>query len=454
MKRINICGIIILLAIIGVFVWQLVSLTSLYHFDKKNFCDKVNGAVYSTVYKLNVLRTDEQPSGNFVGVDPASFRVVYCRGEQRDTIAFDPALKLVDVLSQAMYDIHASTWTLKKLDTLFQEYTRETIGEIPIYFCLKDSTGDTLQSLGDKGLIFDGVKGVPVPLGLIMKHELNYTYAYSTWLFIREEIHSVILLLLLFFTIISALIALFRSLKQSREEARYGEMVIDTITHNLHTPIVNVLKNMSRLQETGENKMEKPDKELQEEILEELRGISETATRLLNLNNIMDGIKVKARDTNLPDLLNRIINRYKRHFYSSGKKVEFLPHFNIKNKIIQLDPNYFTEIAQNLIDNSIKYSGDEVQISISCEEHGNKVIIRFSDNGYGMTNEFLKRAFQPHTRHTDKNSETPSGYGLGLFSVRQAVKAHGGTIKVNSRKNEGSEFIITLPRKSRFYAED
>lgn len=450
MKKNNLYWGITISAITIVFAWQLVSLASLYRFDKENFEDRINNTVHEAIFKLNALLSSKSSPGCYVGIDNSVSRVVYYRNGETDTIRLDRTMNLVDASNRAMYDIILSFWSLEKLDSLVQERT----GKIPLYYRLVDSTGKVLQVHGGKDLLPGSVKGKSESLGFKAKHELNYNYTYPIGMFVSGEMHSIILLLFLFFAIVFSLVVLFYSLKQARAEARYREMVIGTIVHNLCTPIDNVTEALLLVREDAENSLEYPDKELLDGMLDELRGMSETTTRLLNLNSVMYGVKIKARDANLPGLFRQIIARYERHVYPSGKKVKFVAHLDMKNSIVQLDTNYFTEIAQNLIDNSIKYSGEEASISISCEEQGDNVIVRFEDNGRGMSKEFVKRAFKPYTRYTGKNYGNPDGYGLGLFFVWQAVKAHGGSIKLNSREDEGTEFIITFPRESKYYAED
>ena len=77
MRKINIYWVITLLAILSVFVWQLVSLVRLYRFDKEDFTDQVNGKVFMATYKLNATMTEKYPTGNFVGVNDALSRVIY-----------------------------------------------------------------------------------------------------------------------------------------------------------------------------------------------------------------------------------------------------------------------------------------------------------------------------------------------------------------------------------------
>lgn len=454
MRKINIYWVITLLAILSVFVWQLVSLVRLYRFDKEDFTDQVNGKVFMATYKLNATMTEKYPTGNFVGVNDALSRVIYFQDHVKDTIIYDSTIKLIDATNRAMYDIHASTWTLERMDSLFRTQSTGTIGNIPIYFSLTGSNGEELQSLGAESLSSGkGIAGKPIPLGFKMKHELRYNYTYPLHLFMHEESRSIVFLLFLFLATVSSLVILFQSLKQAKIEASYRETVLGTIIHNICSPIDNVTKVTLELHEGLQNELEEPDKELLNGMLKELENMAETATRLLNLNSSMYGVKIKARDTDLPALLEQVIHRYKRKVYPRDKNVKFLPLLDMKNKIVQLDSNYFTEIAQNLIDNSIKYSGNEVKITILIEEHGEHVITRFRDNGNGMPKKYLKHVFKPYSRQDNGNTAL-KGYGLGLHFVKLAVKAHEGNIKVNSTEGEGTEFIITLPRKSKHYVTE
>lgn len=448
MRKINIYWVITLLAILGVFVWQLVSLISLYQFNKEDFANKVNDEVFTATYKLNALMANQHPTGNFVGLNAASSRVIYFQDHVKDTVTYDSTIKIIDATNRAMYDIHASTWSLKKTDSLFHEQTAGTIRDIPVYFSLADSTGEELQSFGARNLSC-GIAGKPIPLGFKMKHELRYNYTYPLHLFMNEETRSIVLLLFLFLATVSSLIVLFQSLKQAKIEARYREAVLGTIIHNVSSPIDNVTEAAFAIREELQDELKEPDKELLNGMLEELENMAETATRLLNLNSSVYGVEIKARDTELPALLEQVITRYNRKLYPRGKNITFTSQLEMKSKIVQLDSNYFTEIAQNLIDNSIKYSGNEVQVTISIEENGDHVITRFKDNGKGISKKYLKHVFKPYSR--EDNGNTVKGYGLGLYFVKLAVKAHDGKIKVNSTEGAGTEFIITLPRKSKHY---
>ena len=88
-------------------------------------------------------------------------------------------------------------------------------------------------------------------------------------------------------------------------------------------------------------------------------------------------------------------------------------------------------------------NGYEPVISVNTKKNDNKIIITVSDNGNGIPRKVVDKIFQPF--FTTK--PTGQGTGLGLSLSDDIIKAHSGEIKVNTKENEGSEFIIELPLK-------
>ncbi len=108
------------------------------------------------------------------------------------------------------------------------------------------------------------------------------------------------------------------------------------------------------------------------------------------------------------------------------------------------DSGQLTQVFQNLIDNAVKFRGEEApRVHISGRGQGNEVICVVSDNGIGIAPEFVNRLFVLFQRlHTRK--EYP-GTGLGLAICKRIVERHGGRIWVESKPDEGSVFYFTIP---------
>ncbi len=123
-------------------------------------------------------------------------------------------------------------------------------------------------------------------------------------------------------------------------------------------------------------------------------------------------------------------------------KVKLIVEENLPN--IYGDRNRIIQVFGNLLDNAIKYMGDQKQpvVYIKAQENGEKIQFSVSDNGSGMEEKSLKKLFSPFERfHSDVN-----GTGLGLYMIKQIVESHDGTIYAESEgKGKGTTFNVILP---------
>ena len=124
--------------------------------------------------------------------------------------------------------------------------------------------------------------------------------------------------------------------------------------------------------------------------------------------------------------------------------------FNIvcdENLCVMADSFCLREVLSNLIDNAVKYSREEVTIRLLAEtESDNTVSIHVRDNGIGIPLRDQQRIFGKFERvASDKHTAQTSGFGLGLNFVWQVVRAHGGSIRVESDGRNFSEFAIKMP---------
>jgi CheY-like chemotaxis protein len=108
------------------------------------------------------------------------------------------------------------------------------------------------------------------------------------------------------------------------------------------------------------------------------------------------------------------------------------------------DPTSFRRILVNLIGNAMKFSG-EGKIEISLGETDRGLVVAVRDRGPGIEPELLPRLFRSGIRGESAIAGAIEGHGLGLANVRDLAASLGGTIRVESRRGDGSTFTVTLP---------
>jgi signal transduction histidine kinase len=112
---------------------------------------------------------------------------------------------------------------------------------------------------------------------------------------------------------------------------------------------------------------------------------------------------------------------------------------------ILADSDAMVTVLVNLLDNAMKYSGEEKQISLTAGAENGDVLFSVQDNGIGLAPRETKRIFQRFYRVDQPASRSGGGCGLGLSIVQFVVTAHLGTIRVQSQPGKGSEFVIQIP---------
>lgn len=101
-------------------------------------------------------------------------------------------------------------------------------------------------------------------------------------------------------------------------------------------------------------------------------------------------------------------------------------------------------MLSNLVDNAIKYTPPGGSVNVTLGESDGEVVISVKDTGIGISPNDLPRIFERFYRCDQSRSQ--GGIGLGLSLARAIARAHGGDIKVTSTLNEGSTFVVTLPK--------
>ena len=113
--------------------------------------------------------------------------------------------------------------------------------------------------------------------------------------------------------------------------------------------------------------------------------------------------------------------------------------------IIQGDELRLYQVFDNLLQNAMKYSPEEMPILVTIAQHEAQVCVDVQDRGIGIPEAALPQLFERFYRAENVQAANVSGLGIGLFIVKEIVHLHGGEITVKSTEGQGSTFTVCFP---------
>jgi two-component system phosphate regulon sensor histidine kinase PhoR len=119
--------------------------------------------------------------------------------------------------------------------------------------------------------------------------------------------------------------------------------------------------------------------------------------------------------------------------------------FNAEKDKLYLDSFLFTSVLFNILDNAIKYNANSPELILTTKNEKKSFVLQVTDNGIGISKEDHKLIFDKFYRAANCDVQKTKGLGIGLYTAKMIIKAHGGSISVSSKQNQGSIFKIVLP---------
>ena len=339
-------------------------------------------------------------------------------------------------------------FSLEKVDSIFKSDIKKDFGNLNHSILITDSLGNQKQfiSSGEKnaGSRFAYKETLklrnidPEYITLAITSPYKIIFGKMALMLVASFILAVI--------VVYGLILQTRTISEQNKIAQLRQDFTHSIIHDMKNPITAIIMGIGALKSGRLDNNPKDKNQYYKIITREGEHILKLSNEILEIAKFEKGEALLSKQSiNLSDLLESLKEKY---LINTRKKIHFHMELN-ESETIRADLHFINEAFDNLIDNAIKYSkeDEEVEIRISSSRNGNTTRIIFRDNGIGIAEKDQKIIFQKFERAMAviKSQNKVSGFGLGLNFVYQVVKAHGGTIKVNSRLGSYTEFIINLP---------
>lgn len=220
---------------------------------------------------------------------------------------------------------------------------------------------------------------------------------------------------------------------------------INNMTHEFKTPVSTIMLASEALIENKKDIINSRLNNLVEVINKENNRLLNHIERVLNMTRLeKEDFQLDKKIVDLHQLILLAIEALQIQIENKNAKI-FL-NLNAKNPEIVGDATHLQNVFINLIDNSLKYSLESPEFTISSEETEKSIVLRFKDNGIGIKKEIQSKIFDKFIREEMGNVHTIKGFGLGLSYVKSVLDKMGGKISLKSEKYKGAEFVIEIPK--------
>ena len=268
----------------------------------------------------------------------------------------------------------------------------------------------------------------------ILKLERSITKSFS---------HVFIISMILILIILGTFIYSIKIIQNQKKNTRIRTDFINNMTHELKTPIATI----GLASEALTDKNIKLDSSSQNKFLNTIKSENERLGKLVenvleNSVSIKANPKLKLEVFNIEDVVQRAIKSIQISYNAKNGKIK--TDFLAQNKIVEADKLHLTNVINNLLDNSLKYSTKSPLVVISTRDVIGGIIIRIKDNGIGIAKDNHKKIFEKLFRVPTGDIHNVKGFGLGLSYVKSIIDLHKGKIMVESKLGDGSTFTINL----------
>ena len=427
-KNILFITILSVVGLIGAMALQMIWIYNSYELIKNDLL-KVSSEVFEKALREETnLACKEIPEGTEILAGPES-----------------DSIPSITYLYEGIQDIGIEM-SINRMDSLVEIFLRDKDISNNHYINIIDIKNDTIiKSTSENQADLDdrlNSKIIPIKTDLSQGVQLvllnPYIYIFKCMGLMLAGTFIIMLLVIVCISHQIRFISRFEKIFQIREDFSYA------MIHDMKTPLTSIIMALNFLRSGKlDNRQEMKNKyfDIAENEADHLLTLTNKVLTISKLEN--HKLEMNKTEVELTPIIEKLTEKFKA---KSQKTVNYIT--DIKAETAYADAEYLEEVLSNLIDNSIKYSGESVEIRISTARDDRYTVLKVHDNGFGISDKDIHLIFRKYERASAvkrNRRKGASGFGLGLNFVDQVVEAHHGKIFVSSIEGEFTEFTIYLP---------
>jgi PAS domain S-box-containing protein len=242
-------------------------------------------------------------------------------------------------------------------------------------------------------------------------------------------------------------VLILQDVTQFRELDRLKSEFMATVSHEFRTPLTSINMSVDILKQEIVGKLNKEQKDLIQSTKQDAERLTKLVRELLELSKLESGkFQLRREPVSINDLIDDTI----KPILLPMKEKSIELKLNLGDNIPKIIGDYqqLGWVISNLVNNALKYTSKGGLIEISTAFSGNKIIVKVSDTGKGISKENIVKIFDKFVQIKESIETTPGSVGLGLAIAKEIVEGYSGEISVESETGKGSIFTFTIPIES------
>lgn len=233
-----------------------------------------------------------------------------------------------------------------------------------------------------------------------------------------------------------------RALAEQKKTEELRELLVGVVGHDLRSPLASITMGAAIMLKRG--RLEDADVKATARIARSADRMAKIISQLLDFTRarLGGGIPVDRRLVDLAEICAEVIAE--QETAHPDRALRFDADMDTKGL---WDRERLAQVVANLIGNAIRHGKPDGPIDVRLRAQGDAVCLQIHNDGSPIPADLLPSIFDPFRRHGISAGRNSDGLGLGLFIVRERVRAHSGEIGVQSTEAEGTTFSVTLPRR-------